>query len=142
MNIYLAARYGRRRQMQGIAQELESHGHLVTSRWIRGEHDSLDGDADPEQQGRWAEEDIEDIGAADVLLTITEDPGTPGAGRGGRHVELGYALGQGLPVLLVGPTEHVFHHHPRVVQCLSIADAIDTVDHMARLDRLEQEDRW
>lgn len=137
MNVYLAARYGRRLQMLGIAQQLESRGHRVTSRWIRGEHDSLDGDASPAQQAAWAEENIEDINSADVLLTITEEPGTDGAGRGGRHVELGVALGMDMPVLLVGPAEHVFHHARGVTQCLSIAHALDMLDTLETIERQE-----
>lgn len=141
MNVYLAARYGRRRQMQGIARQIVARGHRVTSRWIIGVDENLYGVACPAQQAAWAEEDIEDIEAADVLLTITEDPGVAGAGRGGRHVELGVALGMDMPVLLVGPTEHVFHHADGVIQCLSIANALERIDlleatHRASLARM------
>jgi hypothetical protein len=30
--------------------------------------------------------------------------------RGGRHFETGYAYRAGIPVILVGPVEHAFHH--------------------------------
>lgn len=39
MKIYLAARYGRREELAGYRKELEAEGHIVTSRWLRGNHD-------------------------------------------------------------------------------------------------------
>lgn len=135
MNVYLAARYGRRLEMQAVALRIERRGHTVTSRWINGDHDTLDGDATPYQQRLWAEEDIEDIQAAGVLLTFAEAPGVAGAGRGGRHVELGVALGLGLTVIVIGPAENVFHHAEGVIQCSDMGHVLDVLDGMRRTQR-------
>lgn len=37
-----------------------------------------------------------------------------GSGRGGRHVELGYALALDKSIWLVGRREHIFHSLPQV----------------------------
>jgi hypothetical protein len=106
--IYLAGRYGRRPELGQVRRALEAFGYLVTSRWLDGHPD---GDGNDE---RWAREDLEDIDAAGILVCYAERPGQRGRARGGRHVELGYALGTGKRVILVGPRENVFHHLARV----------------------------
>lgn len=108
--IYLAARYGRRAEMQNIARALEAFGHLVTARWVRGAHEA----EGVEQSVQFALEDLQDVEAADTLVAFTELPGTTGKMRGGRHVEFGYALKAGHRCIVVGPRENVFHHVPGV----------------------------
>lgn len=58
--------------------------------------------------------DFEDLARSDMCIAFTEAEGA--RGRGGRHTELGIALGLGLRVILVGPREHVFHCLPGVEQ--------------------------
>jgi hypothetical protein len=60
--------------------------------------------------------DLEDVRAADLCLGFTELPGALDRGRGGRHTELGIALGLGRSVAIVGPVEQVFHRLPGVVR--------------------------
>ena len=108
MNVYLAARYSRRLEMCGVAARLESEGHRVTSRWILGMHqaenDELHRGAEAE---RFAEEDLADVREAELVLAFTEPPRSSSS-RGGRHVEFGYALALGIPIIVVGPRENVF----------------------------------
>jgi hypothetical protein len=107
--IYLAARYGRRLELAAIARALTAAGHTITSRWLNGSHD---GRADVEA----ALEDLQDIDAADTVVSFTEGPGAvPGRARGGRHVEFGYALARGHRCIVVGHRENVFHHVPGVL---------------------------
>jgi hypothetical protein len=134
MKVYIAARYGRRAEMLGLAGLIERRGHTVTSRWILGEHEDKDDSATFEMMSTWAAEDIADIKAADVLLAITEEPGAAVGGRGGRHVELGVALALGLTVLVVGPAEHIFHIAPGVEAFSSTGDALDVLDWMELTD--------
>ena len=47
-----------------------------------------------------------------MLIQFSDEPRTPT--RGGKHVELGIALGLGMTVAVIGPKENVFHFHPRV----------------------------
>lgn len=124
---YLAARYGRRLELADYADQLRALGHQVTSRWLLGQHqaDVLEVDADgipehiPEVARRFAEEDVEDVTFADVVVAFSEPPRSS-ASRGGRHVEFGMALGWVLAgystldgnrrrVIVIGQRENVFH---------------------------------
>jgi hypothetical protein len=143
MNIYLAARYSRRLELCGYRAELVAAGHSVPARWLNGSHQlnnegmpiGDDGEALVEAASQSAEaaaplrekfatEDRDDVLAADVLIAFTEVPRSSNS-RGGRHVELGIAIGAGIPVIVVGPRENVFCHLPEVThyetwtECLS-----------------------
>ena len=126
--VYLAARYDRRPEMLGYTNELERMGYGVTSRWVLGLHE---GATEPVTLGQCAHEDLEDIDRADIFITFTETPDI-GHTSGGRHVEMGYALAQGLSVIVVGPAENVFHHLsvgteerlPRLARVETWADAL------------------
>jgi hypothetical protein len=124
MNIYLAARYTRRLELCGYRDELTALGHEVTSRWLNGSH-QLDNEGRPlgdtgellfeagspqVDHFRWkfAQDDLEDVLASETLIAFTEEPRS-GNSRGGRHVELGIALGTGRHrIVIVGPRENVF----------------------------------
>lgn len=113
---YLASRYSRREEMVGVAEAIEGLGHVVTSRWINGNHQ-----AENDQTAAmrvFAQDDLEDVISAHHLIAFTEMPREPTTNRGGRHVELGVALGQGKAIWTVGPNggvENVFHALPSVV---------------------------
>ena len=116
MKFYLAASYARRREMQGIAAALEAFGHQVTSRWVRGDHeldDGLTNEVKASLNARFAGEDIEDIDAADVVISFTEPPQSVYA-RGGCHVEFGVAVSSGKRLIVIGYRENVFHWLPQI----------------------------
>lgn len=116
MKVYIAARFSRQHEVARCAGELEAAGITVTSRWFRGGHEWV-GTADEEipvgRLAQFAQEDLDDLVAADVLVCLTESPRT-GPARGGRHVEFGYALGISMPTVVVGHRENVFYCLPRV----------------------------
>ncbi len=112
MRVYIAARYGRRLEMLQVASDLEGLGHIVTSSWISGKHETrpgIDNNGTEEERRGWAVEDLSDLSAADTLIAFTEYPNSEGRGRGGRHVEYGYAMAVGCDLIVVGPRENVFH---------------------------------
>jgi hypothetical protein len=116
VKFYLAASYARRREMQGIAAALEAFGPQVTSRWVRGDHELDDGLTNEAKAGlnaRFGGEDIEDIHAADVVVSFTEPPQSAYA-RGGRHVEFGVAVASGKRLIVIGYRENVFHWLPQI----------------------------
>ena len=85
----------------------------TTSRWLNGHH-GIDFDAiSGEERGRFAQEDLDDLDAADTFVLWNPRHHHRG-GRGGRHVETGYALAHGKRVILVGERENVFHYLPEV----------------------------
>jgi len=130
--VYLAARYSRRAELLGYRADLARAGITVTSRWLNGNHQidnhgipvTDDGQraaiGDPAAgrlRTRFAAEDVADVLAADMLIAFTEQP-RASTTRGGRHVELGLALGAGKRVAVIGPRENLFcwlphvEHHP------------------------------
>ena len=112
---YLASAYIRRDELREYAKVIEKYGAEVTSRWLHGTHGMAPvTDTSPEadfQRARFAYEDLEDIRAADTLLSFTGE-----GGRGGRQVEFGFAISEHKILVLVGPREHVFHYLPTVIQ--------------------------
>lgn len=98
--IYIAAKYSQRETMGYVADVLRADGHEITSRWIKGTDTFDTGGA----------MSVEDVRAADTLLTFSHDRQTMHQG-GGRHVEFGIALERGMRIMVVGPYgEHVFHN--------------------------------
>lgn len=141
MKIYLAARYSRREELCGYREQLRAMGHDVQARWLNGEH-QLANDGTPigengaalvegtlrsgevlsqhEQSERaaalrakFARDDWEDVTGAELVINFTEPPRSK-ANRGGRHVEYGIALARGIPVIVVGYRENIFHWLPDV----------------------------
>lgn len=143
MNIYLAARYSRRAELCGYRDTLTAMGHIVTSRWLNGDHqisdngqpigetgealiEGDDGSTSPKAialRERFAQEDIKDVKDADILIAFTEPPRS-NASRGGRHVELGIALGLGIKVWVIGHRENIFCWLPEVSFFPSIYEAL------------------
>ena len=116
MNVYLAGRFSRLPELVQYADQLESLGIHCTSRWLRGGHEwvgTSDDDIPVDRLAQFAQEDLDDLNAADVLVCFTESPRT-GPARGGRHVEMGYALAKGKAIVVVGHYENVFYCLPHL----------------------------
>lgn len=118
MNIYLAARYSRNPEMREVRDRLEVLGHKVTSAWIDNHGGELEKSftperlaAEPEFCARFAEVDVGDLLAAEIVVSFT---GNGGGGKGGRHVEFGLAVATCKRLIIVGPRENVFHCLPQV----------------------------
>lgn len=114
-SIYLAAPYRRRNELRDIAEELQSFGVRVTSRWLL-EDFSLNvqlGELPEKVNTDIATMDLTDILAADGMLFFAEDANNQPP-RGGRHVEFGYALAEGLQMYVIGDKENIFHYLPNV----------------------------
>lgn len=138
-SIYLGARYSRRGELASYAAELEALGYIVTSRWIKGDHQISDdqlGDSEEVQRlgCRYAMEDWDDIQAASLCIFFTEEPRTT-MSRGGRHVELGLALGERtqrqMDIWAIGPRENVFHCLLAVEMLPTWADALSRLSELA-----------
>lgn len=110
-NIYLAARYSRKPEMQDVASTLVDRGYRVTSNWIQENYDPnvVLTEITDEDNRKIALVDLEDILSADAMLFFAEDP-LIGIPRGGRHVEFGYAMALNLEIYVIGPKENIFHY--------------------------------
>ncbi len=118
MKIYLAARYSRNPEMREVRDRLVSKGHEVTSRWIDTHGGTLEKSftpeylaSNPEFCSTFAQIDVDDLVAADVVVSFT---GNGGGGKGGRHVEFGLGAALNKELIIVGPRENVFHCLPQV----------------------------
>lgn len=144
MRIYLAARYSRRVELCAYRDQLVLDGHTVTSRWLAGKH-QLDSNGRPigddgesliegtgfsaevaaaKMRERFAAVDLADVRACSVLVSFTESP-TATYGRGGRHVEFGYALALRKKLIVVGHRENLFHFLPGVRFCPTWEDCVE-----------------
>ena len=134
MKIYLAARYSRREELCGYADALRGLGHVVDARWLLGNHQIHEGADKVEAwaisipiEGRaFAVDDYEDVRAADMVISFSEEPRS-GNSRGGRHVEFGLAVAWGKKVKVVGPRENVFHCLPTVEHHWMWADCLESL---------------
>ena len=106
MKIYMAGFFDTRERMRPLRDQIWKLGHEVVSTW-------LDEVKYPETMDReiffkkLALRDLAEIRSADLIIMDTIDE-TP---RGGREVELGFALGrfQSIEIWIVGPLRNVFH---------------------------------
>jgi hypothetical protein len=110
MNVYLAARYSRLREICGYANDLTSLGFTVTSRWLHGQHTSGE---QPDMKNPvnklLSHHDRTDIIRSNFVIHFTE-PEDALYPRGSRHTELGIAYERGKLNYVVGPYENIFHH--------------------------------
>lgn len=106
LKVYLAAVFALRSEMERVADRLKTHGFEITSRWV------YDGESGWTQE-QAAIYDLEDVDAADAVVSFTYPRGTLTSG-GGRHVEFGYGLAKGKKLILIGARENVFHEFPGV----------------------------
>ncbi|MBA3949780.1 MAG: hypothetical protein H0X44_07535 [Acidobacteria bacterium] len=118
MSVYLSGQFEDGPALLHVRDDLLRAGYRVTSRWLNSGFatpaTSLAGQ--PGAAGKLAaiaHQDIEDIMAADVLV-VFNPPEACAIGRGGRHVETGYALALGKKVIVVGARGNVFHWMPEV----------------------------
>ncbi len=147
MKIYLASRYSRRLELCGYREQVEALGHTVTSRWLNGKHqisdsgvpigdegeqlvegdDGSSSDCAAQLRVHFAQEDLEDVRAADCVISFTEPPRSS-ASRGGRHVQFGVALQEGGKFLVViGHRENIFHWLPGVMFYQDWAECLDSL---------------
>jgi len=126
--LYLAAAYCRAPDMLAVRDTLTRDlGFEVTSRWMgytaeaRRLSELAEGIGQLDRAVPFADADLADLEAADVVIVFTSDDPT----NGGYHTELGVALGTHKPIILVGPRQNVFHSLPRVVHYDNITALLD-----------------
>jgi hypothetical protein len=108
---YIAASYPRKEEARKVALGLQEYGLRCTSQWLhRDEGYGKDGD---ERMKKSAELDLADIKIAHFLIELSGDK----LSHGGRHCEVGIALGMYKPVFILGAQEQIFHWLPYVKVC-------------------------
>ena len=107
MNLYLAS--SSQHDALSLAKVLVSAGHVITSSWVYKPLKRTSEYTD-DQRTAIAVRNLSDITASDVLILLGNRFLCPG----GKHVEVGYALGVGKPVWVLGPRENLLLWHPGV----------------------------
>lgn len=153
MKIYLAARYSRRLELCEYREQLRAMGHTVQACWLDGEHQISDTGTPIGEHGealvegddgstteraaalrqKFAQDDYRDVLVCQLLIAFTEPPRS-NASRGGRHVELGLALGMLKRVWIVGPRENIFCWLEEVWQFDAFADVLPFVSGEVRCE--------
>ena len=123
MLYYFASRYSNHPLMRECRDQLEAAipGAKVVAHWIDCHNEELEQsytpealNADPEGCWRRGRADLQDLLLADALVSFTG-----AGGKGGRHIEHGFAMAMnhffGAPrIVIVGARENVFHCDPEV----------------------------
>jgi len=113
---YFAAPYSRHPEMRECRTQLVAAipTVTVTSRWIDCHDGALEQSytpevlaAEPDRCWVHGAADLADIIAADTLVSFTG-----AGGKGGRHIEHGYALALEKRIVIIGLPENIFHCHP------------------------------
>lgn len=116
--IYLSGQFEDAPVLREARRRLTALGYRITSRWLDAPS-SVPATSLADQEGAAgrlaiiARQDFEDIAAADAVVVFNPAESC-GIGRGGRHVETGYALALGKPVAIVGARGNVFHWLPEI----------------------------
>ena len=145
MRVYLAAPYAARAALRGYASDLARLGHTCTSSWLNETTEIAAGtlgaavDITDAMAAEHVRKDLADVTRSDVLVVWTWPAAVDlvehaGGNSGGRHVETGAALSMGLPVVVIGEPENIFHRAERATcvpdwheACLTLADIAATL---------------
>lgn len=102
--------------MRVVAARLDSV--TITSRWLFENQGMKHGNSREKFMRECAFTDLADVRAADLLVLFADDlsPITIPShlGTGARHVEFGVALERGIPIVVVGKRQNVFHFCPHI----------------------------
>lgn len=131
MKIYVSARYPRREDAEELARMLVQDGHFITSRWVWRDQPSDYEECTHTEIGEFAMEDIADVIDAEIFVAISEESDSP-FGRGGRHVEFGFALARGIALAVIGPMENIFHYMSHVKHYESNDEFVKAVSEMPK----------
>lgn len=136
MCVYLSGQFEDAPELRRVRDALESAGVRVTSRWL-ATLSSTPATARAHEVGAGsrlaaiARQDMEDIEACDVVVVFNPESARS-TGRGGRHVETGYALALRKQVIIVGVRGNVFHWLPEITVAENWRELIDVLRNNAR----------
>jgi len=103
--VYIAGKFEDQVHLRALATELALLDFTIVSRWLWERNNATYGIGKPLK--RLAERDLQDIGGADVMVVFAHAIGKD-SHTVGRHVETGYALGLGIPIIYIGIPRHIF----------------------------------
>jgi nucleoside 2-deoxyribosyltransferase len=105
MRIYLASNWGSKKRISALRDQIQLLGHTICSNWLDEDSDQNFEGIDNAQRQEYACRALGEILTSDLLILDTVDASP----SGGREIEMGFAVGQGVPVWVVGPERNIFH---------------------------------
>jgi len=123
MKIYVAGKYQDRDRVRFIHQLLREQGHEITIDWTN--HDIYPNDAIAEKLSQFAQDDVWGVLNADIFIGLMTLPFE----YKGLWVEMGIALGKGIPVYVIGDagSNCIFHNHPLVKKFADIQECCNSL---------------
>ena len=97
MDIYVAGKWEEKQQVRIVQQILRNAGHEITFDWTQ-QLDVTD-EIDLDEQCKL---DIEGVMSADALVAVLVDENKYVCKSSNRYVEIGIAIGAGIPVYILG----------------------------------------
>ena len=112
MKIYVAGKYQDRVRVKSIHQEIRRIGHEITLDWTN--HNIYPNDAVAGKLKGFAKDDVWGVKEADLFIGLM----TEKYEYKGLWVEMGVALGKGIPVWIIGSAGDscIFMNHPLVTR--------------------------
>ena len=104
MKIYLASNFGSQSRLRLTRDVLESQGHAVVSTWL-DEEGSQSYELHPDRGPGYSLRDLGEVNQCELLIIDTMEESC----TGGREVEYGIALANGIRLWRVGPARNIFH---------------------------------
>lgn len=111
LKVYIASRYEDREDALALKKFLEEHGFIIVAQWLTPKDDDQPMEKikdNVELVQEIGERAIRDIYESDVIVVMSPKK-AHGTGTGGRHVELGIAMGSQKGIVIYGERENVFH---------------------------------
>lgn len=97
MRVYVASKFEEKDRTRQVIEVLRNMGHQVTHDWTT-EVPYAEGDPrGPPYYRKCAEEDVRGVETADAVILLSHPEGK------GMFVEMGIAIGRGIPIIAVGP---------------------------------------
>lgn len=124
-NVYVGASVANQTTALRLAMQLQRSGFNITSRWLEFDFSKFDEHKSPwndrverDRCELWGKRDIEDLEKADTLVLLADVTSS----KGGLHCELGFFLGKGRNVLVIGDRPNVFFWTDPIRFMLDIED--------------------
>lgn len=129
IKVYIASRYEDRADALALKKYLEDNNFIVVAGWLLPQDDNQPMVAikhDTKLCNVIGQRAVKDIDDCDVLVAMSPKK-AHGNGTGGRHVELGIAIGLGRGTIVFGERENVFHHRSATLLVTEQPDLLNAI---------------
>jgi nucleoside 2-deoxyribosyltransferase len=116
MRVYVASKFEEKERARHVMEVLWNMGHTVTHDWTNEVPYAAGDPQGPGYYRKCAEADVKGVDTADVIIVLSHPEGK------GMFVEMGIAIGMGIPIIAVGP------HWNAIFYELSLVTKVGTIE--------------